>query len=129
MSDIEGFVTGQTPFHATPLPLAPSSQAIGYQLGNIYLLLMCLGVGVMYATSEPKVLRNYLIVLGIFDLTHIYAVSLGLGWDGFMNVWNWNALTWGNIVVTGLLFCSRVAYLAGYMGEPRKPNEKRKVKL
>ena len=71
----------------------------------------------LYATTEPKVLRNYVIALAIADIGHIYATYLGMGWDSFADVASWNALTWGNIGASGFLYVNRLAYLFGFLGE------------
>lgn len=91
---------------------------------------MLLGVGIMYATNEPKVLRNYLIALGIADLSHIYCVYLGLGREHVFHAGSWNALTWGNLGVTAFLFLNRIGYLFGLFGKPSFPSQQsRKVKI
>lgn len=59
-----------------------------------------LGVAVLYTTSELKVVRNYLIALWIADLGHIGLTAYLLGYDRFMAVGDWNAMTWGNIGAT-----------------------------
>lgn len=118
---LHGFIAGQTPGIAVPPTLHPSSLALAYQLGNVYSLLCLVGVGVCHATTEPKVLRNYLIGLAIGDVGHVYATYLGMGWDAFANVAAWNALTWGNIGVTTFLFINRIAYLLGAFGYAKAP--------
>jgi hypothetical protein len=95
--------------------------ALAYQIGNLYSLLFLVGVAVMYSTNEPRVLRNYAIALAIADVGHVYATYLAMGWDAFVDVAAWNALTWGNIGATGFLFVNRVAYLAGLFGPTRAP--------
>jgi hypothetical protein len=104
-----------------PDTLHPSSVALAYQLGNLYLLLFLVGVGVCHATTEPKVLRNYLVGLAIADVGHVYATYLAMGWDAFANVGAWNALTWGNVGVTAFLFVNRIAYLWGFFGYAKAP--------
>lgn len=119
--DLPGFIGGQTPKVAAPPSLHPSSVALAYQLGNIYFLLFLVGVGVCYTTSEPKVLHNYLIALAIADIGHIYATYLAMGFEAFIDVGSWNALTWGNIGASGFLFVNRIAYLMGTFGYARAP--------
>lgn len=119
--DLQGFITGQTPTTPAPATLHPSSVALAYQLGNLYSLLFLVGVGVCHATTEPKVLRNYLIGLAIADVGHVYATYLAMGWDAFVNVGAWNSLTWGNIGVTAFLFVNRIAYLWGAFGYAKAP--------
>jgi hypothetical protein len=94
----------------------PTSFALAYQLANLYGLLAILGTGVVHATSEPKVLLNYLIALAVADVGHIYVTYLAIGWDVFIDVKGWNILTWGNIGVTGFLFVNRLLYFAGAFG-------------
>ncbi|RJE21578.1 hypothetical protein PHISCL_06098, partial [Aspergillus sclerotialis] len=86
-------------------------------LSNLYGLLFLLGVAVCYTTSEPKVVRNYLVCLAIADVGHIYYVYKALGWDAFADVGSWNVLTWGNVGITGFLFLNRVAYFLGIFGK------------
>ncbi|EKV18973.1 hypothetical protein PDIG_04700 [Penicillium digitatum PHI26] len=119
--DLRGFIAGQTPTIVAPATLHPSSIALAYQLGNLYSLLFLVGVGVCHATTEPRVLHNYLIGLAIADVGHVYATYLGMGWDAFADVAGWNALTWGNIGVTTFLFLNRIAYFLGIFGYAKAP--------
>src|SRR5436190_1716745 len=59
--DTRTFVADQTPNYPAPPTLQLSTTLLAYQLGNIYLLLGLLGVGLLYTTAEPKVIRNYLL--------------------------------------------------------------------
>lgn len=59
-----------------------------------------LGVAVLYTTTELKVVRNYLWALWVADLSHIGLTAYLLGYDRFMAVGQWNAMTWGNIGAT-----------------------------
>lgn len=74
------------------------------------------GVGVLYSTSEPKVVRNYLVACAIADVGHVYVTYLAMGWDAFVDVQAWNALTWGNIGATAFLLVNRIAYFMGVFG-------------
>lgn len=78
-----------------------------------------IGLGVLYTTTEPKVVRNYVIALAIGDVGHLIVTGLGLGWDGLVNVRGWNDMAWGNVGVTAGLFATRAAYLMGLFGEDR----------
>lgn len=118
--DLNGFIAGQTPHIEAPIT-HPSSVALAYQLGNLYFLLSLVGVGVLHTTTEPKVLRNYLIGLAIADVGHVYATYLAMGLGAFMDIGSWNALTWGNIGATGFLFINRVLYLCGAFGAAKAP--------
>ncbi|KAL2860269.1 hypothetical protein BJX68DRAFT_81499 [Aspergillus pseudodeflectus] len=119
--DLQRFITDQIPTASTStkaedVHIHPTSFALAYQLANLYGLLAILGTGVMHATSEPKVLLNYLIALAVADVGHIYVTYLAIGWDVFFDVKGWNILTWGNIGVTGFLFVNRLLYFAGAFG-------------
>jgi hypothetical protein len=120
--DLKNFVSGQTPGAPPPsTPLHPSSVALSYQLGNIYLLLMFVGVGILYGTSEPRVLRKYLLALAVADIGHVYATYVAMGHDSFVDVGSWSPVAWGNIGATGFLFVNRVAYFLGVFGEAKAP--------
>ncbi|OJD17534.1 hypothetical protein AJ78_02403 [Emergomyces pasteurianus Ep9510] len=121
------FVAGQTPNSLTPAELPLSTQAISYQLGNVFLLLMMAGVGVLYSTSEPKVVRNYLIALAVGDIGHIFVMYWLVEFDDLINVMQWNDMMWGNIGFTGILFVNRVAYLLGAFGPAKSPNDRKKT--
>lgn len=54
--------------------------------------------------------------LAVADLTHILAAGYAMGWERFVDIAGWNALTWGNVGVTAGLFLSRVVVLAGGLG-------------
>ncbi|KAI9368807.1 hypothetical protein BJX61DRAFT_522247 [Aspergillus egyptiacus] len=116
--DLQGFITDQIP---TPAPkheveIPATSFALAYQLANLYGLLAILGAGVVHATSEPKVLRNYLVALAIADVGHVYVTYLAMGRSLFLDVTGWNVLTWGNVGVTGFLFLNRMLYFLGVFG-------------
>ena len=113
--DVQDFVAAQAPKSPT-LPVSPSVSMIALQLGNVYFLLMMLGVAVCYTSSEPKVIRNYLIALAVADLGHIYVTYVGLGWDNFIDVANYNSMAWGNIGASAFLFVNRIGYLMGLFG-------------
>lgn len=85
----------------------------------MYGLLALVGLGVLYATTEPKVVRNYVIALAIGDVGHLIVTGLGLGWEGFLDVRGWNDMAWGNVGVTAGLLVTRVGYLMGLFGEDR----------
>ncbi|KAL4924875.1 uncharacterized protein BDV17DRAFT_294968 [Aspergillus undulatus] len=133
--DLQGFVLDQVPnspsHSGNPSPSASAaavmpgpkeveihatSVALAYQLANLYGLLAVLGAGVLHATSEPKVLRNYLVALAIADIGHVYVTYLAMGPDVFLDVARWNVLTWGNVGVTLFLFANRILYFLGVFG-------------
>ena len=77
------------------------------------------GVGVLYATSEPKVVRNYVIALAIADIGHLVATASVVGYRHLFDVGSWNSMAWGNVGATTFLFVTRVAYLLGLLGKDR----------
>ena len=85
----------------------------------MYGLSALLGVGLLYATTEPKVVRNYILALAVGDVGHLVVTGLGLGWEGLLDVGGWNDMAWGNLGVTTGLFVTRVGYLMGLFGEDR----------
>lgn len=81
---------------------------------------MC-GVAVIYGTSEPHVLRNYLIALAIADIGHLYATYLAMGYVSFVDYASWGQVAWGNIAATVFLFVNRILYLVGAFGCAQAP--------
>ncbi|KAI9819228.1 MAG: hypothetical protein M1827_007384 [Pycnora praestabilis] len=117
----ESFVADQVA-HAPIHPLNQNEHMLALQLGNVFLLMAFMGIGILYYTTEPKVVRNYIIVLWLGDIGHVAVTYYILGYENFMDVGNWNALAWGNIGFTTFLFISRSAYLLGLLGEDRIPS-------
>jgi hypothetical protein len=117
--DLKAFITDQIPGLTGPESIHPTTAALAFQLANLYGLLSILGIGICYSTTEPRVLRNYLYALAIADVGHIYVTYCCMGHDRFVDVMNWNVLTWGNVGITGFLMINRIAYLAGLFGEAR----------
>ncbi|RDW77417.1 hypothetical protein BP6252_05470 [Coleophoma cylindrospora] len=98
-----------------------NSRMVALQLGNVYALLAMVGIAVLYTTTEAKVVRNYVIALWIADIGHVAATYYVLGYETFMDIANWNAMTWGNVGATAFLFLTRTLYLMGVLGADRKP--------
>ena len=73
MLDTTGFVNSQLPA-TTIITISPTAtnRILALQLGNVYGLLAMVGVGVLYATTEAKVVRNFLIACAIADIGHLY---------------------------------------------------------
>ncbi|PWY82196.1 hypothetical protein BO70DRAFT_352797 [Aspergillus heteromorphus CBS 117.55] len=109
------FITSQIPSNPTAT-ITPSALSLAYQVSNLYALLALLGLAVLHSTTEPRVVRNYLLALAVADLGHVWAVGRGMGLQRFVDVAGWNALTWGNVGVTMALFGGRVVVLLGGWG-------------
>jgi hypothetical protein len=77
-----------------------NTKMIAYQLGNLYLLLAMVGIAVLYTTTEPKVVRNYLIALAIADVGHVGITVYVMEYEKAIDFANWNSLAWGNIGAT-----------------------------
>ncbi|KAI2472335.1 hypothetical protein F4781DRAFT_384225 [Annulohypoxylon bovei var. microspora] len=97
-----------------------NARLIVFQLGNVYALLFLLGVTILHTTTELKVVRNYLICLGIADISHVGVTCWMLGYDRTLDVGSWNAVTWGNVGFTAFLCLTRTAYLLGLFGPDRQ---------
>ena len=70
------------------------------QLGSMYFLASLMAVAVLSSTTQPEVVRNYLIALWLADMTHVGLTAHALGPQGMLDVGQWNAMTWGNIAFT-----------------------------
>ncbi|PYH44926.1 uncharacterized protein BP01DRAFT_341687 [Aspergillus saccharolyticus JOP 1030-1] len=127
--NLNHFITDQIPHAQTPPPsvsapanplLQPQAVSLAYQLGNLYGLLALLGVGILTTSTEPQVIRNYLLALLVADVGHIYATGWGMGWERFQDIAGWNILTWGNVAVTAFLGVNRILFLLGWFGSCRR---------
>ena len=125
--DTSSFSASQVP-SITPTPLTSTTQVLALQLGNCYGLIALIAIGVLYSTTEPKVVRNYLIACAIADIGHLWVTYLVLGYANFVDVQGWNRLAWGNIGFTFFLFVTRVMYLTGIFGEDKVVASTKKMK-
>ena len=126
MGDPQSAVALQHPDVQTPQTLPMDTHMVMQQLGNLYLLLALVSVAVLYTTSEPKVVRNYLIALALADVGHIYITYLGLGQAIFFNIARWNSMTWGNVGVTSFLLLNRLCCFLGLFGSIKAPRPDKK---
>ncbi|KAI9163348.1 hypothetical protein HJFPF1_04956 [Paramyrothecium foliicola] len=94
------FAANQIPHAGAPAAMTENSIVLARQLGNTFLLMAFLGVGVLMTTSENKVVRAYLIALWLGDIGHVGISWFGLGESLMMNPASWNATAWGNITFT-----------------------------
>ena len=77
MLDVSGFVNSQLPpASVTTISSTATERILALQLGNVYGLLAMIGVGLLYATSEAKVVRNFLLACAIADVGHLYVTYL-----------------------------------------------------
>ena len=77
MLDTSGFVNSQLPpASVTTISPTATERILALQLGNVYGLLAMIGVGLLYATSEAKVVRNFLLACAIADVGHLYVTYL-----------------------------------------------------
>lgn len=70
-------------------------------------------------TTNKSITRAYLISVVIADLGHIYGTYRGVGAEYFLDVAQWNDMTWGNIGGSLFLHINRLATLAGIFGRWR----------
>ncbi len=85
---------------AVPLVSSPNANLVAQQLGNGFGMAFMMAFAVLYASTELNVIRNYLIALWVADIGHVGLTLYALGWDGSLDVANWNPMTWGNVAVT-----------------------------
>lgn len=123
MLDTKGFVNSQLP-STSIITISPSAtnRILALQLGNVYGLLAMVGVGVLYSTTEAKVVRNFLLACAIADVGHLAVTYAVMGYTDFMDVQGWNPMGWGNIGITLGLFLVRVLYLMGAFGKDKVVN-------
>ena len=68
---------------------------------------------ILRQTYERSTVKTMITCLALADIGHVGSCLYIMGWDRFLDVGRWNAMAWGNIGVTILLFISRVSYLSG----------------
>ncbi|MCJ1428204.1 hypothetical protein MMC29_006112 [Sticta canariensis] len=117
--DPSTFASTQLP-HVISTPLTPTSHILALQLGNVYGLFGLIGIAVLYTTTEPKVVRNFLIACAIADVGHLAVTYHVMEFADFINLRGWNTITWANIGVTTGLFLTRIGYLLGMFGKGRR---------
>ncbi len=61
--DVDWFIASQIDSSAASPISSENARLVALQLGNAYGLLFLVGVAVLYTTSEPRVVRNYLVAL------------------------------------------------------------------
>lgn len=99
--DTAWFVSEQIPGHlASDAVVSDNSLTVARQLGNLYLLMALVGLGVLNTTSEVKVIKAYLVALAIGDVGHVAFSLYGLGADLSMHISRWNAMAYGNNAFT-----------------------------
>ena len=120
--DTSHFVSTQMPEtspYVAAHALTPAERILALQLGNVYGLIGMIGVGVLYATHEAKVVHNYMVACAIADVGHLWVTCAVMGINEFCDILSWNEMAWGNIGITAMLFVSRMLYLAGALGDDR----------
>lgn len=116
------FATDQIPtstFSALPAATV-HSEVLTLQLGNLYLLMCLMCLGVIVHQKEAWAIRNYLIVLAIGDIGHLYGSIYGLGsLENLLDFASYNQMTWGNVAATLFLLVARSLTLLGAFGPLR----------
>lgn len=98
---------------------------LSLQLGNLYMLLALLGIFILNTTTEARVVHAYIWALSIADVGHVAATYAVMGRTAFVDIEQWNAMTWGNVGATVALFTCRSLYMLGVFGKDRSPAVKK----
>ncbi|KAK6341910.1 hypothetical protein TWF730_001395 [Orbilia blumenaviensis] len=97
--------------------LSPSNKLIAWQTGNLFGIMAMMGIAVLFATTEPPVVKRYLVALLLGDIGHLTAVWWVMGSYEFFAAHRWSWFTWGNVGMTMFLALARVGTLGGLLGE------------
>lgn len=97
---------------APSVSVPQSTTIILNQLSNLYLLFAINEALVLRATSDIKVWRTLLFGLLVADLGHLYSIH-SLGLQMYWNVFQWNAIDWGNIAFVYAGASTRLLFLTG----------------
>jgi hypothetical protein len=103
LSDPVSFAREQVPATTvleklTTVPMG--TQAMAMHLGNLYLLCGLIGLSVLWTTTDPKLVKYYIISLWICDINHMAISGWALGQKAVLDIQNWNSMAWGNIGIT-----------------------------
>lgn len=82
------------------VPVNENNVVVALQLGNLYLLMAFIGLGILNTTSEVKVVKAYLFALWLGDIGHVGISAYALGVDRLLKPQDWNAMTQGNVAFT-----------------------------
>lgn len=82
------------------------------QLANLYFCFALNEALVLRSTSDLRVWKIFLVGLLIADFGHLYSVKAA-GLQVYYEVWNWNAMYWGNVGFVYVGALSRMAFLSG----------------
>ncbi|KKY28972.1 hypothetical protein UCDDS831_g00057 [Diplodia seriata] len=99
--------------------LTSTEHILALQLGNAYLLLGMLGVFILNTSLDLPTVKAYLAALWLGDIGHVLITAWGLGIKGTFNILGWNAVTWGNVGFTVMLFTFRSLYFLGFFDKEK----------
>jgi len=118
LRDPELYYSAQVPNAAevSKLVFTPQALSLTLQLGNVLLLLAAIAVLCCW-TRHPEIAREYLIIVALADIGHIYAAYKGLGPEVFWDLTQWNDMAYGNIGVSAFLHINRWLTVAGLFGK------------
>jgi len=103
--------------HAASSP-APSGVPLGTnvvlrQLGNMYFVFAFNEAFVLRATKDLRVWRVFLLGLLIADFGHLYS-CWPLGLKSYYDVYNWNAIDYGNYLFVVIGATTRIMFISGF---------------
>lgn len=123
------FVTPSSFYHdlvpapgTKPLRINHRAQLAIWQLGNCYFLLSLISFYLCHVipkalprnpVAQERIWGSLLTVLAIADVTHVLSTLVALPTQIVLSPSKWNGVTHGNITVTTILFCVRMAWFAG----------------
>ncbi|KAL2055138.1 hypothetical protein ABVK25_004476 [Lepraria finkii] len=107
--------------HANSSPkqgIPTSTQVVLAQLANLYFLFAINEALVLRSTTDLKVWRAVTFCLLIADIGHLYSVK-AVGWRIYWDVFDWNAIDWGNVFFVYVGASMRLSFLLGFgVGPP-----------
>ena len=102
-----------TDAESSPLASVPTGTSVALsQLANLYLLFAFNEAFILRVTTDIKVWRTLLIGMLMADLGHLYSVA-SLGSKIYWDVFDWNAIQWGNVGFVYAGAITRSAFLLG----------------
>lgn len=109
----------------------PLEHLLGLQSAVLMFMIAMITVVVMLYSTEPKVVRGYVLASAITDIPHWSAFFYVLGWEGLAAWRTWDAMLWMQLLFPVFTFAIKWGYLLGLFGGDRvvkKESDARKEK-
>lgn len=88
------------------------------------MLLALIEAFVLRSTGDLNVWRTLLVGMLVADVGHVWSVRGSMSVSGYWEVWEWNAIDWGNLGFVYVAAAFRVCFIAGVGMKPKVASKK-----